>query len=55
MKKPNDCCNKEENLKPYHGVEVATDRGVTAVKCEVCGCRHFTAIADPLHMRMVTT
>ena len=42
--KPNACCNDPENLLPHP--ETGTP-GLSAVKCSVCGCRHFELSADP--------
>ena len=42
--KPNACCNDPENLLPHHETEMPD---LTAVKCQVCGCRHFELSVDP--------
>ena len=42
--KPNACCNDPENLLPHHEAERPD---MTAVKCHVCGCRHFELSVDP--------
>ena len=42
--KPNACCNQSENLRPHAEAERP---GLTAVKCSICGCRHFELDVDP--------
>lgn len=42
--KPNACCNDPENLLPHR--EPNRPEG-EAVKCRVCGCRHFELSVDP--------
>jgi hypothetical protein len=40
--KPNECCNKSENLKPQ---QLRPDLVVNV--CQVCGRRHFEMTVDP--------
>ena len=42
--KPNACCNQAENLRPHAEAERPD---LTAVKCQICGCRHFELAVDP--------
>ena len=45
--KPNACCNQAENLRPHTEAGMLDGSNVTAVKCQVCGCRHFELSVDP--------
>lgn len=41
---PNTCCNTPANLIPQE----TNKPDLVMVKCQVCGCRHFTLNVDPL-------